>query len=97
MIADILLSWNELTVIVALSLAVISLALAADVGPEIYQEKQYERKVNRKTKTVAAGLRKTLLAHAEAIETPAIDETMALGVFVIDQPRKHGSHRRVAA
>lgn len=86
MIADILLSWNELTVTIVAWLACVSLALAADFGPEIYRERKAHSKLAEGMARIAE----------RKIVPPAFnpDDTMQLGVFTIKPEPVRRRHAR---
>jgi len=70
MIVGILLSWNELTVTIALSLVVVGGAVVADFAPEIYREKRHARDMEH-------AVTYTISKNPE--------DTMQLAVFRLDQ------------
>jgi len=87
-IGDILLSWNELTVTIVAWLAVVSLALTADFGPEIYRE--------HKARHFMANVTIQAIAERRAREAKMNpDETMQLGVFTIKPAPAKRRHARV--
>lgn len=78
MISDILLSWNELTVILAVWFSVVSLAVGADCGPEFLKERRAEARLKKAIES---------MAMAKAAEPPAFDPdvTFKLGVYKIEK------------
>jgi len=87
-IVDIVFSWNVLTATLVAWLAVVSLALAADFGPEIYRERKAHAKLQETVMRMAA--------QREARKPmPDPDETMQLGVFTIKPAPAKRRHARV--
>lgn len=87
MISDIVFSWNELTVTLMAWLAMVSLALGVDFGPEIYREKKARAQL---TKSVAK------LAERK-IAKPTFDpnQTFQLGAFKIQPETARRRHARI--
>lgn len=86
MIADILFEWNVLTSTIVAWLACVSLALAADFGPEIYRERKAHSKLAEGMARIAE----------RKIATPSLDPdmTMQLGVFKIQPEPARRRHAR---
>lgn len=80
MIADILLTWNELTATVVVWLGLVSIAVGVDFGPEIYRE-------NKARAVLAESVAKAYeRRQAEKPITWGPDVTFQLGVFHIEKP-----------
>jgi len=86
-IADIVFSWNELTVTLVAWLACVSLAVTADFAPEVYREKQARAQLMESV---------IMVAERRQVAKPITfdpDATFQLGVFKIQpetvQKRRH--------
>lgn len=80
MIADILLTWNELTATMVVWLGLVSIAVGVDFGPEIYRE-------NKARAVLAESVAKAYeRRRAEKPLTFDPDVTFQLGVFKMEKP-----------
>lgn len=91
MISDILLSWNELTVTMAVWLTCVTTIVTVDFGPEIYREYKARHMLAKVTMELIA---KRQEAERKAAELINPDAAVQLGAFQI-QPRP--ARRRHAA
>lgn len=89
MIADILLTWNELTATMVVWLGLVSIAVGVDFGPEIYRE-------NKARAVLAESVAKAY--ERRQIEKPLTfdpDATFQLGVFKIEKTPVKRRHAKV--
>lgn len=89
MIADIVLAWNELTITLLVWFACVSLAVAADVGPEYYREKARERKARAQLEQSVQ-----IIAAAKAFKVTNGEVTIELGAFKIQPEPARRRHAR---
>ena len=80
MIADIVFDWNALTTTLVAWALCVSLALAADFGPEVYREKKARAQL---IETVARMAERRQVAKPITFDPAA---TFQLGVFKIEKP-----------
>lgn len=91
MIADILLSWNELTITLVAWFSVVSLTVGADFGPEIYRERKARAQLVKSIAMVAAIKNKPNVAMVTG------DTEYQLGVFQIHPRPARRKHAKTAA
>jgi hypothetical protein len=86
-IADILLTWNELTATIVVWLGLVSLAVGLDFGPDIYRE-------NKARAVLAESVAKAYeRRQAEKTVTFDPDATFQLGTFKMEKPPVHQRRR----
>ena len=80
MIADIVFDWNVLTATLVVWTACVSLAVAADFGPEVYRARKARRMMEKVALEMIAARR-----QAEKPITFDPDATFQLGVYKIEK------------
>lgn len=89
MIADILLSWNELTATVVVWLAVMAIALGLDFGPEMYQ---HNKTVKQEAVLAYVPGEEALVKYRDHV----MQEMATVPLFIIQTPKTPVSKRRHA-